>query len=68
MDAYFRSNPSVIVSRDKDAIQIYRPFKYIQHEDEEIMKNRKGRDEKETSTPSAGHSDAPSHRVQPSFG
>lgn len=42
MDAYFRSNPSLIVTTDKDAISTKRPAKYIEHENEEIQKNKKG--------------------------
>ncbi|GAD92224.1 hypothetical protein AN8467.2 [Paecilomyces variotii No. 5] len=41
MDAYYRSNPDLIVIRDTDAVSIKRPLKYIQHEEEEIQKNVK---------------------------
>ncbi|EJD45345.1 general substrate transporter [Auricularia subglabra TFB-10046 SS5] len=41
MDAYYRSNPSLIVTSDKDAISGKRPLKYIQHENEEIRRNEK---------------------------
>ncbi|KNG83306.1 hexose carrier protein [Aspergillus nomiae NRRL 13137] len=37
MDAYYRSNPALIVTKDPDAISAKRPLKYIQHEDEEIQ-------------------------------
>ncbi|KAH8703133.1 general substrate transporter [Talaromyces proteolyticus] len=39
MDAYYRSNPSLIVTRDKDAISTKRPQKFIQQENEELQKN-----------------------------
>ncbi|KAJ5930901.1 sugar transporter [Penicillium verhagenii] len=32
MDAYYRSNPPLIVTKDPDAISRHRPIKYIQHE------------------------------------
>ncbi|QKX61809.1 uncharacterized protein TRUGW13939_08965, partial [Talaromyces rugulosus] len=38
VDAYYRSNPALIVIKDPDAISTKRPIKYIQHEDEEIMR------------------------------
>ncbi|PYI06962.1 MFS general substrate transporter [Aspergillus sclerotiicarbonarius CBS 121057] len=38
MDAYYRSNPPLIVINDPDAISVKRPLKYIQHEDEELRK------------------------------
>ncbi|KAJ9222518.1 hypothetical protein DTO169C6_5109 [Paecilomyces variotii] len=41
MDAYYRSNPDLIVIRDPDAVFVKRPLKYIQHEEEEIQKNAK---------------------------
>ncbi|KAJ9264322.1 hypothetical protein DTO195F2_2482 [Paecilomyces variotii] len=41
MDAYYRSNPDLIVIRDPDAVLVKRPLKYIQHEEEEIQKNAK---------------------------
>ncbi|KAJ9320595.1 hypothetical protein DTO045G8_1553 [Paecilomyces variotii] len=41
MDAYYRSNPDLIVVRDPDAVFVKRPLKYIQHEEEEIQKNAK---------------------------
>ncbi|KAJ9151858.1 general substrate transporter [Pleurostoma richardsiae] len=40
IDAYYRTNPSLIVTRDSDAISTKRPLKYIQHEAEEIRRNR----------------------------
>ncbi|KAK9321833.1 sugar transporter [Lipomyces orientalis] len=36
MDAYYRTNPSLIVIGDPDAISAKRPLKFIQHEDEEL--------------------------------
>jgi hypothetical protein len=36
LDAYFRSDPSLFVFRDKDAICATRPLKYIERENEEI--------------------------------
>ncbi|KAF7593214.1 hypothetical protein BBP40_011844 [Aspergillus hancockii] len=39
LDAYYRSNPPLIVVTDPDAISVKRPLKYIQHEDEELRKN-----------------------------
>ncbi|KAL3448294.1 general substrate transporter [Aspergillus insuetus] len=41
LDAYYRSNPSLVVITDSDAICVKRPLKYIQHEDEEMRKNTK---------------------------
>ncbi|KAJ5593981.1 uncharacterized protein N7459_000189 [Penicillium hispanicum] len=38
IDAYYRSDPSLIVIRDRDAICRGRPQKYIDHEDAEIEK------------------------------
>ncbi|GKZ19580.1 hypothetical protein AbraIFM66951_011297 [Aspergillus brasiliensis] len=38
VDAYYRSNPSLIVVGDPDAICVKRPLKYIQHEDSEMQK------------------------------
>jgi hypothetical protein len=34
LDAYFRSDPSLFVFRDKDAICATRPLKYIERENE----------------------------------
>ncbi|CAI7673434.1 unnamed protein product [Penicillium manginii] len=42
MDAYYRSDPPLIVTGDPDAISTRRPVQYICHEDEEIQKNAKG--------------------------
>jgi hypothetical protein len=36
LDAYYRSDPSLIVTGDPDAICRKRPLKYIQREDEEF--------------------------------
>jgi hypothetical protein len=36
LDAYFRSDPSLFVFRDKDAICATRPLKYIERENEEV--------------------------------
>ncbi|OKL57932.1 hypothetical protein UA08_06778 [Talaromyces atroroseus] len=36
MDAYYRSNPSLVVSSDLDAISVKRPSKYIENEEEII--------------------------------
>ncbi|KAI9930832.1 hypothetical protein MW887_011590 [Aspergillus wentii] len=41
LDAYYRSNPSLLVIKDPDAICSHRPLKYIQHEQEEVQKNAK---------------------------
>lgn len=38
MHAYYRSNPSLIVIKDPDAISVKRPLKYIEHEDHEMKK------------------------------
>lgn len=38
IDAYYRSNPSLIVVGDPDATSRGRPQKYIDHEDAEIEK------------------------------
>jgi hypothetical protein len=38
MNAYYRSNPSLIVTRDKDAIGTKRPQKFIQQEEDEFKK------------------------------
>lgn len=40
MDAYYRSAPPLIVVGDKDSISAKRPLKYIEHEHEEIQRNR----------------------------
>lgn len=41
MDAYYRSNPPLIVAGDADAISTKRPTQYIYHKDEEIQRNAK---------------------------
>ncbi|KAJ4317657.1 hypothetical protein N0V84_007257 [Fusarium piperis] len=41
LDAYFRTNPSVIVINDKDAISSKRPLKYIQQEEEDIRREQR---------------------------
>ncbi|GAB1202514.1 hypothetical protein APSETT445_001131 [Aspergillus pseudonomiae] len=46
MDAYYRSNPALIVTKDLDAISTKRPLKYIQHEDEEIQISKMSRSTK----------------------
>ncbi|KAB8277247.1 general substrate transporter [Aspergillus minisclerotigenes] len=38
IDAYYRSNPSLIVIKDPDAISVKRPLKHIEHEDHEMKK------------------------------
>ncbi|KAK9601719.1 hypothetical protein V6Z92_001761 [Aspergillus fumigatus] len=43
LDAYYRSNPPLIVTGDPDAISTGRPLKYIQHEDEELQRQIKQR-------------------------
>lgn len=44
MDAYYRSNPSLIVTGDPDAISQKRPQKYIDHEKEQITRTITGKD------------------------
>lgn len=41
MDAYYRSNPPLIVTGDADAISTKRPLQFVYHEDEEVQKNAK---------------------------
>lgn len=41
MDAYYRSNPPLIVVKDPDTIATKRPLQFIQHEDEEVQRNAK---------------------------
>ncbi|KAJ6041098.1 Major facilitator superfamily domain general substrate transporter [Penicillium canescens] len=41
MDAYYRSNPPLIVAGDADAISTKRPLQFAYHEDEEVQKNAK---------------------------
>lgn len=38
VDAYYRSNPSLLVTKDPDATSVKRPLRYIQHEDHEMQK------------------------------
>ena len=38
MDAYYRSNTSLIVTRDKDAIGTKRPQNHIKQEEDELKK------------------------------
>jgi len=57
LDAYFRSDPSLFVFRDQDAISSTRPLKYIERENEEVHRveeqdvvagKRSGMDDAET--------------------
>ncbi|KAF3001674.1 hypothetical protein E8E14_006968 [Neopestalotiopsis sp. 37M] len=41
LDDYYRSNPTLIVTRDPDAISAKRPQKYIAREEEEVVQNRR---------------------------
>ncbi|KAL1853722.1 hypothetical protein Plec18170_005113 [Paecilomyces lecythidis] len=41
VDAYYRSNPPLIVVGDPDTTSVRRPLKFIQHEDEEIHRKAK---------------------------
>ncbi|KAJ5716260.1 hypothetical protein N7493_008171 [Penicillium malachiteum] len=41
IDAYYRLNPSFVVTKDPDAISRGRPQKYIDHEDEEVHRTAK---------------------------
>ncbi|KAJ6178201.1 hypothetical protein N7519_008662 [Penicillium mononematosum] len=41
MDAYYRSNPPLIVTGDADVISTKRPLHFVYHEDEEVQKNAK---------------------------
>lgn len=43
IDAYYRSNSSVIVTHDVDAICSKRPQKYIDREDEELERTTAGK-------------------------
>ncbi|OKL56481.1 hypothetical protein UA08_08106 [Talaromyces atroroseus] len=43
MDAYYRSNPSLIVVNDSDAISRKRPAKYVVHEAEVVEKTAAGK-------------------------
>lgn len=44
MDAYYRSNPSLIVTGDPDAISQKLPQKYIDYENEQITRTVAGKD------------------------
>ncbi|KAJ5917863.1 hypothetical protein N7454_010238 [Penicillium verhagenii] len=44
IDAYYRSNPSLIVTGDADAICRNRPQRYIDHEEEEVHRTAKSKD------------------------
>lgn len=44
MDAYYRSNPPLIVVNDPDTISRKRPTKYIEHEIESVEKTAAGLD------------------------
>ncbi|KAJ5511236.1 Major facilitator superfamily domain general substrate transporter [Penicillium expansum] len=41
IDAYYRTNPTLIVVGDADAISTKRPLQFVYHEDEEVQKNAK---------------------------
>jgi hypothetical protein len=41
LDDYYRSNPTLIVTRDPDAVSAKRPQKYIAREEEEVVQNRR---------------------------
>ncbi|KKK24915.1 MFS sugar transporter [Aspergillus rambellii] len=41
VDAYYRSDPPLIVVKDPDAISTKRPLKFIEHEDEEVQRKAK---------------------------
>lgn len=43
LDAYYRSNPPLIVTKDPDSICSERPQKFIDHEREMVEKNAKER-------------------------
>lgn len=43
IDAYYRSNPSLIVTTDADATCRKRPQKYIDREDEELERTAAGK-------------------------
>ncbi|KAK4497377.1 hypothetical protein PRZ48_011828 [Zasmidium cellare] len=42
LDLYYRTNPSLIVTKDPDAICAKRPSKFVDHEDREIQETEKG--------------------------
>lgn len=41
VDAYYRSNPPLIVAGDPDATSRKRPLRFIQHEDNEVQRRAK---------------------------
>ena len=41
LDAYYRSQPSLFVTREPDATCVRRPLKYVQHEEEEMRQSTK---------------------------
>ncbi|KAH8434473.1 sugar porter family MFS transporter [Aspergillus melleus] len=41
IDAYYRSNPPLIVVGDPDAVSTKRPLRFIEHEDAEVQRNAK---------------------------
>ncbi|KAK1144437.1 hypothetical protein N8T08_005590 [Aspergillus melleus] len=41
IDAYYRSNPPLIVVSDPDAVSTNRPLRFIEHEDAEVQRNAK---------------------------
>ena len=38
LDAYYRANPPLIVTRDKDSISVKRPQKFVEMEEEDMKK------------------------------
>lgn len=40
IDAYYRTNPGLIVTKDKDAICTARPSKYIEQEEDQVRRRR----------------------------
>ncbi|GAB1199988.1 hypothetical protein APSETT444_009348 [Aspergillus pseudonomiae] len=44
VDAYYRSNPPLIVAGDSDATSTKRPLRFIQHEDSEVQRRTKRTD------------------------
>jgi hypothetical protein len=41
MDAYYRSNPPLIVTGDADVISTKRPLNFVYHKAEEVQRNAK---------------------------
>jgi len=41
LDEYYRGNPALIVTKDKDAISSARPAKFIERETEMVQRQRK---------------------------